>query len=388
MVMNRYIQELIATEELVCLPELGGFISKHVSAHLDPSTHIFSPPQKQLAFNERLNEDGGKLSRFIQEAEKISSREAAEKISDFVAEIKTALDKNDEYSIKGIGYFFKDEDGNTTFNPSLDPKADPINFGLPQILVKHQPDNHSNKDFLQKPKDRKAMSTQDLPSVPEPLMEGESALPDHESSNAPKKKAANLTWLYIITPLVLFGGLGTFLGVTDDGRKMLSSMHIVSTEPIEADSTTNELESATEGDLAEASAENTENTATESFEDAVSAEETIKKTENEAWGEAPVKSQQEDIAKNEDVEVATANLITGKSGRFFIIVGGFSNKKNAVKMREKLIHDGLEAKVIAPAEGGTLYRVSLGDYSNHAEATTQVKSLRGEHGDALWVMEY
>ena len=59
MEVQNYLQELIATEEMVCLPGLGGFISKQVSAKLDPATHLFTPPHNQLAFNERLTEDGG-----------------------------------------------------------------------------------------------------------------------------------------------------------------------------------------------------------------------------------------------------------------------------------------------------------------------------------------
>ena len=59
--LELYVKEILITDELVSIPGLGGFISKHVPSNFDPSTHIFTPPHKQIAFNERLNIEGDKL---------------------------------------------------------------------------------------------------------------------------------------------------------------------------------------------------------------------------------------------------------------------------------------------------------------------------------------
>lgn len=382
-----YLQELISTEEMVCLPDLGGFITKQVSAHFDSATHIFTPPTKQIAFNERLTDDGGKLVKHLIKRENLTFEQASEKITHFIKEIKSQLEATNEYKLDDLGTFYFSTDNIVTFKTDSFSYSDSENFGLPQLLIKYQPIIKSNKDYLQKPKDRKAMSNQEIPAMPDSENENENESSEEvldTHTKKPVKKQSSLVWLYIVTPLVLFGGLGTFLGVTPDGRKVLASMHLIKSEPIESDSTEME-ETATEDDLNQ---ESTEETANESFDNATSAEETIKKTDSETWGGAAVEAKQEEIAKTEDVKLSTANLINGKSGRYFIIVGGFSSKKNAVKLREKLISDGLEAKVISPMAGSELYRVSLGDYSDKEAAQEKSNSLKADYGNELWVMQY
>lgn len=382
-----YLQELVSTEEMVCLPDFGGFITKQVSARFDSATHIFTPPTRQIAFNERLTDDGGKFINHLIKKEKLTFEQASEEVRLFVKEIKAQLYTNKEYKFCDLGTFYFSTDKTVTFKTDSLSYSDPEHFGLPQILVKYQPVIKYNKDYLQKPKDRKAMSNQEIPSTPDSENENESQEIQDTHIEKPVKKQGSLMWLYIVTPLVLFGGLGTFLGVTPDGRKVLANMHLIKSEPIEADST--ELqENATEEDLNQESTETTEATPDESFDNATSAEETIKKTDSESWGNTTVEAKQEEIANTEDAKLSTANLINGKSGRFFIIVGGFSSKKNAVKLREKLISDGLEAKVISPMAGSELFRVSLGDYSDKAAAQEKANGLKSDYGNELWIMQY
>lgn len=380
--VKRNLRELITKEELVCLPGLGGFISKQVSAQFDPTTHIFTPPHKQLAFNDRLQGDGDKLANQIALNSDCSVLEAEQKIKEFVEETKELLKHNSEVFLEGIGYFFTNDKG-ISFKPHIGLETDPVNFGLPQILVKTSTSESTGKNLLQKPKDRKAMSTIDLQSVPDPGSPGDNH-PTNKEKQAPK---SNLVWLYVITPLVLLGGFGMFLGGTEDGKKVLASMHVIQAAEEPSDSSS-EAETATEADLDNTTAQNSETATTESFDNAISAEETIKKSETDAWTSEPTKAKQEEIASSSDVELTTAHLINGKSGRCFIIVGGFANKKNAIRLREKLVQDGLEAKVIAPTDKSPLYRVSLSDYAAKDEALKKAEELKGSYGDNLWVMVY
>jgi cell division protein FtsN len=69
-------------------------------------------------------------------------------------------------------------------------------------------------------------------------------------------------------------------------------------------------------------------------------------------------------------------------------VAGFSKKKNAVRLREKLINEGLESKILAPLEDGGLYRVSLADFEDRETALKKSEELKSDHGDNLWVKAY
>jgi len=158
-------------------------------------------------------------------------------------------------------------------------------------------------------------------------------------------------------------------------------MHIFSSKSIEND-TTNQTQLQIEP------IQDTAGTTSKSFKNATSAEESIKKLEEEKWEDEPLKYNQEDIANTEDAKLAIANIISDKSGRSFIIAGGFSNKKNAVILREKLILEGLESKIIAPTEDGALFRVTLGDYPTKTTALQKIKEFKLNYGNDIWVMVY
>jgi hypothetical protein len=386
--ISKHILNLLSKEELAFVPDLGGFISKSVPARIEGATRVFYPPSKELAFNDRLQSSDNKLIELICVAENVDLEQASEMVKGFVNHIKANLQTTAKYDLVGIGTFNLSEEGSVLFQAKLSPDSDPDNFGLPTLLLKHQ-EQHSRNSLLTKPKDRKAMSTLDLQPVPDPNQQGD-FVPDpidEESEHKDKKQGKSLTWLYIATPLVLLGIFGMFLGGTEDGRKMLASMHVIETSSTE-DSSQTEITATEETIPEESTAPTEEATASESFDNASSAEETIKKTENDVWAEAPQKSHQENIATSEDVETATANIINGKSGRCFVIVGGFASKKNAIKLREKLVSDGMESKVIAPKFDGDIYRVSLGDYSDRPEASQKIEEFKANYGESLWVMIY
>jgi cell division septation protein DedD len=191
----------------------------------------------------------------------------------------------------------------------------------------------------------------------------------------------SLFWLYFVAPVVFIVGLGMFFSISEDGRQMLASMHIFSSSSLGSD-TLKHVQKQIEP------FQDTLGATTKSFENAISAVETINNSEVEKWDEEPVKSKQEEIAKTEEAKLAIANLITSKSGRSFIIAGGFSNKKNAVFLREKLILEGFESKIIAPTEEGALYRVTLGDYPSKTSAMLKIKEFKPNFGNDIWVMVY
>lgn len=377
--LEKYILYLISTDELVYLPDFGGFISKHISAHLDTSTHVFTPPRKQVAYNDRLIGDASRLISIVSDRESISVAEAENLVTEFVSKIKTTLSENKEFQLKGIGFFYPIEH-KVGFKSFMDFDSDPFNFGLPQILVKDYLPQSAKRGQLQKTKNRKAISPTEVDSVLDSGKRNSKSDETYLGQNL-NNTSKPLVWLYLVAPLVLIVGLGVFFSITEDGRQMLASMHIFSSKSIEND-TTNQTQLQIEP------IQDTAGTTSKSFKNATSAEESIKKLEEEKWEDEPLKYNQEDIANTEDAKLAIANIISDKSGRSFIIAGGFSNKKNAVILREKLILEGLESKIIAPTKDGALFRVTLGDYPTKTTALQKIKEFKPNYGNDIWVMVY
>ncbi|MBW8050651.1 MAG: SPOR domain-containing protein [Cytophagales bacterium] len=82
------------------------------------------------------------------------------------------------------------------------------------------------------------------------------------------------------------------------------------------------------------------------------------------------------------------SMITNKTGQFYIIIGGFSIKSNALKLRNKLLAEGMDAKIIVPDISNRLHKVSIADYDNLDKALRNLNGLRAKYGNAIWVMSY
>ena len=133
--ITNYLIELLKDNECVIVPGFGAFISKRHSATIDYANHRFSPPYKEIVFNDKLNNDDEVLADFISSKENISKKEATEKIRNFVNQSEAILDVNSELELEGLGrirrfgsdYVFKNnEDINLLGDSSLSKPLQPF----------------------------------------------------------------------------------------------------------------------------------------------------------------------------------------------------------------------------------------------------------------------
>ena len=102
MITNSLI-ELLQDNECVIVPEFGAFISKRHSATIDYANHRFTPPYKEIVFNNKLKNDDGLLVDFMIEKESLTKEDALAKIRSFVNQSEAILDVNSELVLEGIG---------------------------------------------------------------------------------------------------------------------------------------------------------------------------------------------------------------------------------------------------------------------------------------------
>jgi len=65
MKIARYIGDLLYDYECVVIPGLGGFLTNDKPASIQPNTHYFHPPFKQVMFNAYLKTNDGLLVNYI-----------------------------------------------------------------------------------------------------------------------------------------------------------------------------------------------------------------------------------------------------------------------------------------------------------------------------------
>lgn len=113
--VEEIISELILHHSCVILPEFGGFVSKSVSAQINPENGVFLPPSKQLLFNKHLIANDGLLIAEFSTRNGVAFYESENHVSEFVKSAKLALKNFRQYTMPKIGVFHIDEEGNIKF---------------------------------------------------------------------------------------------------------------------------------------------------------------------------------------------------------------------------------------------------------------------------------
>jgi nucleoid DNA-binding protein len=101
--MEKYLLELLETNNRVIVPDLGAFIIRQ------------QEPQ-ELVFNDLLAFNDGMLTTHIKQLEGISMSKAQVKIEEFVDQVKKVLTKGDIYHLENLGYLKMDDSSKIEFS--------------------------------------------------------------------------------------------------------------------------------------------------------------------------------------------------------------------------------------------------------------------------------
>ncbi len=101
--MEKYLIELLETNNRVIVPDLGAFI-------------IRQQEPRELVFNDLLAFNDGMLTTHIKQQEGISMSKAQVKIEEFVDLVKKVLTKGDIYHLENLGYLKMDDSSKIEFS--------------------------------------------------------------------------------------------------------------------------------------------------------------------------------------------------------------------------------------------------------------------------------
>ncbi|ASB48936.1 hypothetical protein [Alkalitalea saponilacus] len=104
--MENYLLDLIKENNRIIIPNFGAFI-------------VSREKGQNILFNNFLSFNDGLLISHICAVESIDSATAAQKVEEYVNTIKSSLDSEGLYTIKGIGVFTKDDNGVLRFEQEV-----------------------------------------------------------------------------------------------------------------------------------------------------------------------------------------------------------------------------------------------------------------------------
>ncbi len=109
-----YIQELLATNNRVIVPNYGAFLVRATSKSKDANT--LEEKLKDIYFSPFLKFNDELLEKYVIKKEGVSKEQATQKITEFIDAVKKELEQEKPYVIKGFGEFVADKQGKVQFN--------------------------------------------------------------------------------------------------------------------------------------------------------------------------------------------------------------------------------------------------------------------------------
>lgn len=156
-----HIEKLLAANDHVIVPGLGGFIVQHQNSKI--SNNYILPPHATVSFNPLIKHNDGLLTVEISRSHKISYRHAAVLIDEQVNNILEHLRAHTTLQLGNIGNMSMHKNGNIHFTPHALPSFLPSNLGLKKISLR----DGSISEIIptSKPKNIKIRSREWMPYV-------------------------------------------------------------------------------------------------------------------------------------------------------------------------------------------------------------------------------
>jgi cell division septation protein DedD/nucleoid DNA-binding protein len=320
--IEKHLSGLLAEQDCVIVPGFGGFITNYIPAGINPVTHVFTPPSRQVAFNARLRNNDGILANHLVRSLDITYAEAVAAIEKLSVEWVNILNKGEKVSIQGIGLIFSDKENNLQFIPESNINLLDDAFGLTSFS---------------------SLPIQKLGTLKK---SSEKRIRTNAVSSA-RKLPSSLKWAVVLLPLAALSFWSAFN--TNKVTNLYHNVASVIPSPAESSSTKTATPFAVNIPAAENNAE-------------VIVPETVKEAEV--------------IATPEAVKV---------ENNYFIIAGAFGVKENADKLVESLKAKGYDASIAGQNRNG-LFRVSIEGFSEMEIALQKTEEMRKGDFPGAWLL--
>jgi cell division septation protein DedD/nucleoid DNA-binding protein len=432
--VEEHIKQLLRDHDCVIIPDFGGLITHYASARIHPVKHTMVPPSRRVAFNEKLKHNDGLLISTIVHQNQLSPESARTKVADFVKGMQEELRAKFKYEMRGIGLFRLNAEQRIEFEYIETENLLDESFGLPELV---------SRPVLAAPPVNMRNLFKDQPAA--------SPVAGKKSNRSRIARFYKVAAALVVGSLT-FSGLYYLSSQTDSTLSSLNPVPFFMPEadrpataeteagPVAApyghqhtpeeiremyrelypSGLTDELLASKYAAEAMAGIDDWD-AYVDSLEDLAQEEITSPELGWEDPEPAPSVQPAEPVAKKEaravpkaakaEVKAQTgakpkivkevsapktsapakeeaAAVIRAETGRFYVISGGYSTLENAQKSRAALKKQGRDAKIILPAKGSKLHRVSVADFSSRDAAINALNALKPKYGTSIWVLNY
>lgn len=382
MKIEKHISLLLLQHECVILPHFGGFITQSTPGRLSLDGKTFLPPDKRILFHQDLQANDGLLLNRISTKEKLTMKEAAIHVQEFVDQLKTELANKSLVNLSNIGKFYFDKERKLQFTPDSKSNKNINSFGLDQVNV--APINRT-ADFKEQ---------EELEIISAISLEAKPA----KKRTFKWQNAMKVAAVLILAAGIVFQVYQKGLQASDfqDGQLdqfSFSSItspfaNLITDKDEQEDLIYKKAPSVTintvqKEDLTkEALAPKKENTATTlASEEKITVKDDVKVADNSTKDKM-----EEPVAETKKSKTIRKPIFLDPQNyqEVYIVVGAFASERNASKLIKKIRQKGLNASII-PSKG-KLNRVGISGFQNFDEAADALLLAKKTFAPSAWIL--
>jgi len=96
----------------------------------------------------------------------------------------------------------------------------------------------------------------------------------------------------------------------------------------------------------------------------------------------------EELLANATPAEGTIEVLNERTNRYYVVITSAIDGDLAMDYAKRLSKKGVSTKVIPPFGKSKFNRLAIADHATWAEAQANAESVKGEYGDAVWVIKY
>ena len=323
MTIEKQITDLLKEQDCVIVAGLGGFIANYIPASINPVTHVFTPPCRQVAFNVALRNNDGILANHLVRTLGVGYAEAVANIEKQSLVWAGLLNRGEKISFDNVGFLYADKENHIQFVPERNVNLLDDAFGLSVF---------SSQPVLSQEKSQKP--AQKITRI--------------SAVKSGRKLPTSLKWAAILLPLAALSVWSAYNTGQVNNMYQNSATVIPAPAPRAVTSVANPF------------------------------------TEMKKTLESPIAEMEITDVKIE-AELPAIPEAKAEPDYYFIIGGAFGVKENADKLVESLTAKGYNAIIQGQNRNG-LYMVSIESFSDKEIALQKTQELRNEEFPGAWLL--
>jgi nucleoid DNA-binding protein len=389
--ISDYIKDLLFSNEVVIIPDLGAFKTVYTPATVNEETKSISPPTKKLEFDSSLTKSDGLLVKYIAEHEKITNSEAKEIVFKYVTRSFMKIEQGKSVYLEGIGNLSYDKKKKLIFQPENSINFEIESYGLSSFKVIPVKETAKIPKAQQKKAAKKEIKKPPKKMAKKAPQQKKEKVKKEPQPGAAKKKKVPVGLIILIILIVFVGGAAALYYTTNYLDKPVDSL--AESLGIEIPGKLVKEKTAAEGE---------KQYEIDSPEDKEAESDVTEDGQPKETGEQPAIEEEEsqeattdeDIPATEEIEEQPTETVRETSPppvtpsgdkKYFLIAGSYKNMTNAERRRNELVNQGYNGAEVIQA-GPTIFRVSTASFANKSQAVSEMKRIREEKGrDAVWL---